>query len=294
MCYVSSENRSKRNKTSKELSLHELIERVLKPACNLRINNIVLTDGEPLLRDDIIELLREGKSLGFHFYVGTNGLLLKGHKLDALLEYNADIHISIDGIKPETIGKIRGVDISDVLFLNSTNAISRRTQLNSHSRIVAMMVLQEQNIDEALDVIDFSLEAGFNHIAIQPIHLHGTVWTERQIRFNRYSDEFRNKLFTLCDKVSKFQAQGKHVYFSNYPGPIEEIITFFLNPAELTRPCRSPQFIYIDSIGNFRGCVYSKPISHINNGFEQYLKSQERKEFIDFSRRCHVCVHGCS
>jgi MoaA/NifB/PqqE/SkfB family radical SAM enzyme len=293
MCYVHMENKRKKQH-AEELDIEKIITGILEPARILGLHSIVLTDGEPLFRQDIIEFIKIGKRMGFHFYLGTNGLLLSGERLSVLLENNVDIHISIDSMQPDTIKSIRGLDISGTLFANAEKAISMRNQMESHSKIVTMLVLQEDNIDEASEVIHFALRKGFDHIAIQPIHHHGFVYPDREIVFPSYPEEFRKKLLLFLNTVQKLQAEKKPVYFSNYPGTTQEILSFFLNPEELKRTCRSGQFIYIDSTGNIRGCVYSKPIGHIQDGLQAYLQSWAREKFIRFSLHCHVCVHGCS
>ena len=90
-----------------ELTLEEE-KRILVRLRRAGVCLIAFEGGEPLLREDIAQILAFSRSLGMHTSLVTNGMLLKA-KVDEIAEYiNGIIYVSIDGLE-YTHDKIRGV-----------------------------------------------------------------------------------------------------------------------------------------------------------------------------------------
>jgi len=77
-----------------------------------------LSGGEPTLREDLIDIIKKGKELGFtEVMLTTNGI-----RIAKSLEYTKQlkeagcdaVYLSFDGVLPETWKKIRGVDLSKI------------------------------------------------------------------------------------------------------------------------------------------------------------------------------------
>ncbi|MFK5984224.1 MAG: heme d1 biosynthesis radical SAM protein NirJ [Pseudomonadota bacterium] len=61
---------------------------------------LILSGGEPLLRDDIYELSKHAKEMGFYVGLSTNGTLIDENNIDKIAAVGYDyVGISIDGIK---------------------------------------------------------------------------------------------------------------------------------------------------------------------------------------------------
>lgn len=70
---------------------------------------VVLTGGEPLLREDLETLIRHGSALGLPMVVGTNGTLLSEHRVRSLKRAGAlGWGISLDSLDPEHHDRFRG------------------------------------------------------------------------------------------------------------------------------------------------------------------------------------------
>jgi len=71
---------------------------------------IILTGGEPLLRDDVFDIARRGTELGLRMVLATNGTLLDGQTVDRLVQAGIRrISISIDGKDERSHDELRGV-----------------------------------------------------------------------------------------------------------------------------------------------------------------------------------------
>lgn len=82
------------------------IRRVIIALKNLGVKTIIITGGEPLLRDDIFEIFHFIKQKGLQNVLQTNGLLLKKqlNKLAPCLDW---ISLSLDGDNQQIVNKMR-------------------------------------------------------------------------------------------------------------------------------------------------------------------------------------------
>lgn len=71
---------------------------------------LILSGGEPLLRDDIFEVSRRAKSMGFYVGLSTNGTLIDHRNIDAIDAAAYDyVGVSIDGMR-ETHDRFRRLE----------------------------------------------------------------------------------------------------------------------------------------------------------------------------------------
>ncbi len=71
---------------------------------------LILTGGEPLLRDDIFQIVSHASGRGFTVFIGTNGTGLSAHMVRRLKESGAKgVGISLDSVREEVHDEFRGV-----------------------------------------------------------------------------------------------------------------------------------------------------------------------------------------
>jgi cyclic pyranopterin phosphate synthase len=96
------------------LSAAEIAE-VLRVAAGFGIRSVKFTGGEPMLRPDLIEIVKSVPS-GMESSITTNGTLLAGLAADLKQAGLKRVNVSIDSLDPATYKKITGMDrLSDVL-----------------------------------------------------------------------------------------------------------------------------------------------------------------------------------
>ena len=101
-------------KSEAELSLDEIAE-ILRVSAKFGIRSVKFTGGEPLLRDDIVDIIRSVPP-GMESSMTTNGTLLAHYARDLKDAGMKRVNISIDSIIPATFRKITGFDkLGDVL-----------------------------------------------------------------------------------------------------------------------------------------------------------------------------------
>jgi len=107
-CYIDA---SAKSDTSRELDPKESIELLHTIA---KVNSqavLILTGGEPLLRKDIYDLVRESTKLGFWTVLGSHGGLLTEATADRLAQAGLKgVGVSIDSLDPVKHDRFRGID----------------------------------------------------------------------------------------------------------------------------------------------------------------------------------------
>ena len=117
-----------------------------------------VTGGEPLLRGDILEVIKEVKGSGFGLYLLTNGVLVNDRKAGSLADLGVDgVQVSIEG--PEEIhDSIRGK--------GTFSASMRGVQylLDAGLSVTLNVTLSSVNADYFVDIIDLAMKKGVQRL----------------------------------------------------------------------------------------------------------------------------------
>jgi cyclic pyranopterin phosphate synthase len=101
-------------KSEKELSQEEIAE-ILRVAATFGIRSVKFTGGEPLLREDIVDIIRSVPP-GMESSLTTNGTLLAQYAKDLKAAGMKRVNVSLDSVNHETYKKITGRDDLDKVF----------------------------------------------------------------------------------------------------------------------------------------------------------------------------------
>lgn len=101
-------------KSEKELSKEEIAE-ILRVAAKFGIRSVKFTGGEPLLREDIIDIIRSVPP-GMESSLTTNGTILARYAQDLKAAGMKRVNVSLDSVNHETYKKITGRDDLDKVF----------------------------------------------------------------------------------------------------------------------------------------------------------------------------------
>ncbi len=91
-----------------EMSADEIIA-IMQTAAKFGIRNIKFTGGEPLIRPDILQIIRAVPK-GIEASITTNGILLADMAADLKAAGLRRVNVSLDSLNPETYKKITGSD----------------------------------------------------------------------------------------------------------------------------------------------------------------------------------------
>lgn len=144
---------------------------LLEESKKLGISGVSFTGGEPLVRKDIISLLKKAKELDLEVMLVTNGILLDKF-IDALLEINIDvIMISIDGSTPEIHNKSRQSNLAFDKAISNIKMLREKIDKNKKlTEIAVSTVISEDNIEDIENIITLCKKIGVNRIIFCPVH----------------------------------------------------------------------------------------------------------------------------
>ncbi len=126
----------------------ELIFKLIRDAKDLGLCFLLLTGGEPLLRTDILDILKFAKSEDITIFLATNGTLLTSENVVQYLPYVAKFNISIDSADSEKHDYIRG---ETGAFIKALEAIQI---LKGHNANISISTtLHNENISELENII---------------------------------------------------------------------------------------------------------------------------------------------
>jgi len=194
-------------------------EQVIAMLENLRRNDPVpatalqFSGGEPTIREDLYELIRAAKELGFrHVEVNTNGIRL-AHSVEycrGLLEAGmSTLYLQFDGLTPEVYEFTRGKD----LLQSKMKVIENCREAGLNSVVLVVTLIKGVNDHQLGDIIRFAAD-NFDVIRcvnVQPVSLCG-----------RLPEQEREKMrITIPDfmKAVEEQTDGKIKVSDFYPVP---------------------------------------------------------------------------
>ncbi|UCG50711.1 MAG: GTP 3',8-cyclase MoaA [Candidatus Latescibacterota bacterium] len=160
----------------RELSDDEVI-RLVRVFSKMGFDKIRFTGGELLLRDRVVDLIRETAVTAGVSLIGitTNGLLLEKH-LPGLIDAGLNrLNVSLDTLDREKFKRITGVDGLDRV----TSVISRALETNVFPRVkINTLVMRGVNDDEIDKLADWGLSRRTDLRFIEFMPTRGSGWEE--------------------------------------------------------------------------------------------------------------------
>ena len=282
-------------KEEDELTLPE-IEKLADVLDKLNIGIILLTGGEPFIRNDISEIIRIFARKGFTVRLQTNGILATEEKIkEAYRAGMEEVTISLDTLDADKQDAITGQKGSWHKIIQS---IARFSQIlpQKGTLLGINTVVSKKNIGEIRDIIRFVTEIGF-YSSLIPVHLNTSDKDDFIIR--KKAPEFKFSLDSFDEiersykEIIDMKRKGYNIYNSykflrNTPA--------FLKGERVKWHCDSPYLYFaISPSGNFLPCVDIKTsISMLEEGFVGLYNSKEfRSSMEEKVKNCAGCFYAC-
>ncbi len=156
---------------------------------------LIITGGEPFLREDIFEILEFVYNLGFATIIYTNGTLLNRQAVKKLKQLNIfSLHISLYSLKPEVHDRITGLAGS---FKKTLNAVNMLKKEDLHT-VVKVPVMNE-NIDEVAAILSWSEENKIE-VKIDPFISPSFGGEYKKVLAHRIFPESMMSVMDICRK----------------------------------------------------------------------------------------------
>ena len=245
-CHREGEKGDERN----EMTPEEL-GRLGRIAAELGIKRIKLTGGEPLVREDIVEIVGTLAPHVEEVSLTTNGTLLEGLaeslKEAGLTRVNVSLD-TLDGGKYAEITRNRRYGVEGVI-----RGIRKAVEVGLNPVKVNTVFLRGLNEDELDSLIDFTAEAG---AILQLIEFETTREGERSGEYKRYHADLRPveaRLEDMAEEIRYNELHRRKKYLFHRNGRLTEV--------EVVRPMHNSEFcanckrIRLTSSGWLRGCL---------------------------------------
>ncbi len=146
---------------------------VLRDMKAIRVAGVGFTGGEPMLRDDLFELLRYATRLGLHAHLNSDGFRV-AENADALLATGVrSINLSLDGATADVHDTARRRRGSFDIVLAGFRALRAARGPRRTPQLTAVTVLSARNLHQAGAVVRTAVEAGADRVGVIPVHDFG-------------------------------------------------------------------------------------------------------------------------
>jgi MoaA/NifB/PqqE/SkfB family radical SAM enzyme len=267
-----------------ELSTSE-IKKGLDILKDLGIVEIVLSGGNPLLREDVDEIIEYASKL-FITTVYDNGSMA-AKKIEALR--NADfVAISIDSLDPTKNDHIRGVKGA---WKKAVNAV---LELQKEGiRVGVAPTISQANMNEILELTTWFLKK--NIPVWYSLYSYDTSESGQQLfKIGKQSDEFaitdKESMADLCDSLSKLKKKSGLVLVTDKI--LGTVRTLYAENRRIWR-CKALQnFLIVDHLGRVAGCHLHNPVGSIFD-LPRIWNSQRLNNLRESYSRCTRCTYLC-
>lgn len=145
-----------------EMSRRE-INRVFTSLYEEGVRFVFMQGGEPTLRKDLLQIMRDLHDIGFVQTLVTNGTRITHSFVETLQSLPVSISLSLDTLNRERYRRIRGAD-----QLNIVLAGINRLRDYPHPKYITCIVSEENRADVG-EVVNFATEHGFTPV-LTPYH----------------------------------------------------------------------------------------------------------------------------
>ncbi len=172
VCDLPARAAARRRAGDKELDT-DALRAVLRDMKAIGTAGVGFTGGEPMLRDDIFELLSYASRLGLHAHLNTDGLRVAERAEDLLATGVRSINVSLDGPTAEVHDEARNRRGSFDTVVEALGALREARGARRTPHLTAVTVLTSHNVHKAGDVVRTAVAAGADRVGVIPVHDFG-------------------------------------------------------------------------------------------------------------------------
>jgi radical SAM protein with 4Fe4S-binding SPASM domain len=296
MCELWKRPKAYREAGKTELSTDEM-KRVIDDFAAIGTTGVGFTGGEPLLRNDILDLVTYARKKGLVTHMSSNGFMITEELAGRIMDSGLDaIGFSLDGATAATHDGIRGAAGSHAKVLEAISIFNNLNKRGSRRiTIVVVTVVSTLNINEIVDLVDLLEKAGVDKVSFLPFHDIGILADGiPAMKEHRLQPDQLAQLDTLVDKLIEIKRTKKIIDSSErYLGLFKRCF----RDMPLPIPCYAGYATFaIDGYGDMYTCF---PMMEVGRGrdtvnvrdtpLKAYWTSAECQRLRDSLRDCRKC-----
>lgn len=273
----------------KELTTEEW-KKVIDTLVEHGVSQVTITGGEPLLRQDLQELIRYIKYKKLKVNLITNGKALTDDFLVFIQEYNISLSVSVPGL--ETFSHHTGIDNVE----NVLNIFSKTSQMGI--RTTANIAVTKKNLPELYKNIALPLLYGANYILLNRFLPGGRGMSHQKYLLT--IDEV-NQMLDIAEEVLSQAGRYGHVG-TELPYCIINNPSKYKHLAISSKCAAGKEFFVVDPSGNIKVCnhspqklVHYTEIENLENHpyWLDYLQSNYIPDMCKDCKYLDRCDGGC-
>jgi len=233
-----------RKPVNSEMTTDE-IARITRIAVSLGISRIKLTGGEPLVRRDVLDIVRKITAVSdlTDLSMTTNGTLLEPLADDLYRNGLKRVNISLPTLDGHVFHKLTGGSVQDVV-----KGVSAAVEAGFSPVKLNMLLLKDINDSAVLEMIEFSKETEtiLQLIELEPVNVSGSFYLANHAPLDAYELYLKKKALKVDTR--RFM-QNRRVY--RLPDVTVEVV----RPTENTEFCLHCSRLRLTSEGKLKPCL---------------------------------------
>jgi cyclic pyranopterin phosphate synthase len=227
-----------------EMTVEEII-RIVRVAVELGVSRVKLTGGEPLMRKDIVGIVKGISSIDGlkDLSMTTNGTMLAFLAKELHVNGLKRVNINLSSINDDVYNKLTGGKVEDAL-----NGIKVAVEAGLYPVKINMLVLKDLNENAVPDMIEFVRETGtiLQLIELEPVNIINEYYSMYHKALDECEDMLRQKAVSI--EARQFM-QNRRIY--HLPDVTVEIV----HPIENNEFCMHCTRLRVTSSGKLKPCL---------------------------------------
>ena len=281
---------------------NEDIKRIADNFATLGVAIVLLTGGEPFVREDLPEIILEFEKRGIHVRMQTNGLATE-EQIHKAVEYGGkDISISLDSLAANLQDEING-GFKDSWY-ETLKTISLFTKYLPKDKSFASFgsVLQRSNYKDIIDVIKFGTSISW-FTSLVPVHISNYFNPMGFRTFDKtlgFTKEHYDEVDDIIERIRNMRKEGYLLYDSDQY--LDDIKRFVKGDHTTWRSknenvCDSPNLYFaVLPNGEFAPCcdhrIKTKVFTQDRDFPKIFMSKSFREEVFNKTKNCIGCMYG--
>lgn len=251
---------------------YEEILRIVRISSEIGVNKFRITGGEPLVRKNIVSLVKEMNAIeGVETTFTTNGMLLE-EMAQPLKEAGVKrLNISIDSLKADRFQKITKVNQLD----NVLRGIEKSYEVGFTPIKLNIVAIKGFNDDEIMDFIELAKDRPYHVRFIEFMPIQKNSWSRRQfISCDDIEKLIRKNLDKPLIAVHEKSSPSRDYAIDGYAGRVG-----LISPVS-RHFCDSCNRIRLTSDGHIKSCLLREGEEDIKSAMRRGASDDEVKALI--------------
>lgn len=253
--------------------------------------------GEALMRDDVLDLVRYMRELGFRTTIASNGFIINDALSKRIVESGlSSIILSIDSLKPEVHDEMRGVKGVQEQVLRAIDTI-RSYSKDIHIGLCS--IIMDKTLDDVTALAEWSnarRDKINSHLFMAVMQPNNTVkqdeWFDSDSIGGIWPRDI-DKARAVVDDLITRRRRGD--WIGNSVEQLEAFKMYFENPTRFVKksPCNLDRALHVSAVGDIFLCFRWGTFGNIKDGADirELWYSEEAEKIRSDIRTCGDNCH---